>query len=226
MGKTKVTGLNLDVLRKDLTQQLVKAQTDLLVSYAAGKIVEIGATISSYHSRHHMDRTGNLLDSLCWGVSYDGQLQQSGFYREAMATMPSGLHEWWNVQTRYYGPFDHYTLPSQYEVNGRQLAQQFIEKQGNTSYKGWLLFFAILAPYWGYWEEGFTLVNGLSRKGNFQGAARRRFAVMTQMYDTVKNDLRPAKTTFKTKAVPFTNTGLFRSARRNSMGSHWKNHQK
>lgn len=181
--KTKVIGLNafLKATEKQLAEFWVREQNRLLIEYAKKEIVKLGKNIEAYHSRNHMDRTGNLLNSLCWGVAYDGRIVDSGFYREPIThsrgmdgTSVSFLHEFFPNDVE--------------ERNGRQMAENFI-----ASYKGrpnkWTVFFAILADYWGYWESGFTM------KSNF-GEGRPRFMqfqVMTYIYDDVRRDLRPAK---------------------------------
>lgn len=219
MGKTKIIGLDsyLKRMKRDLTDHWVNTQTFDLLDYAEKKINELGNLISSWHSRNHMDRTGNLLDSLCWGLVYRGKLCGHGFYRNKTATQPSGLHEWWNVDTAYYGKLDASSLPSSFDVYGHELAESYITKFAKRmDFNGWVLFFAILAPYWGYWEEGFTMKNKYDDSSTFV-----KFAAMTQFYDSVSRDLKPAKTSIKVTVVPYSNTGLFRSARRNH-DRNWK----
>ena len=46
-----------------------------------------------------------------------------------------------------------------------------------------MVLFAILAPYWGYWEAGHNNI--------FLG--RVQFAAMTQFYDIIKGELKPMK---------------------------------
>lgn len=177
--------------KRALMKELVQEQTRRLTVYAADEIARIGNKIRSYHSRHHMDRTGNLLDSLCWGVTYKGEMKASGFYREQTASRQSFLHEWFNS--------DIYTM---FPVYGHGLAQQFLDEQsqgGGGGGKGWTVFFAILAPYWGYWEKGFRMRT--RRRGWDEDDATTvtfmRFAVMTETYDEVKRDLKPADVNFK-----------------------------
>ena len=183
-------------------KNLIEEQNRRLIAYAENKIVEIGDKIKSYNSKHNMDRTGNLLNSLCWGVSYQGKLIGSGFYRDATTRgawigdgyySTSFLHEFFGSQV--------FTM---YPVNGRQLAEEYIQRNGNTGSRGWKVFFAILAPYWGYWEEGFTLIHGFSTNSarTFYGATHKRFAVMAQFYDKVRKDLKPAKKYYFNVSVP------------------------
>lgn len=184
MKKTKIVGLNLGGYRKELLKAAKEEQTRRLVEYAKVKIIEIGNTISTAPSANHMDRTGNLLDSLCWGVSYEGRLVDGGFYRNKRASRHSYLHEWFSGDVKYLEP-----------VDGRELASKYLETYGNNGARGWRVFFAILAPYWGYWEKGFRF--RMNPKNPDAGHGFLQFAVMTQFYDKVKNDLKPARTRFR-----------------------------
>lgn len=166
---------------KKVAKLIADEQCVRLAEYAKEKIQEIGAEIQTYNSINHMDRTGNLLDSLCWGVSYDGKLMDSGFYRGQSATRDSYLHEWMRGDVKYLTP-----------VNGHQLAQDYVSKYGNNGTKGFRVFFAVLAPYWGYWEKGFTLKSYFGNTSQF-----RQFSVMTQFYDVVKADLKPMRVRFR-----------------------------
>lgn len=195
MRKSKVTGLDVAKLRATILKNIVGEQNALLIAYAKDEISKIGAQIQTYHSRHQMDRTGNLLDSLCWGVSYDGKLVEGGFYREASARGTSYLHEWFSGDVKYLIP-----------VNGHQLAEEYIQRYGNNGAKGWKVFFAILAPYWGYWEKGFTMSHGFSSNGgksSFRGGTFMQFAVMAQFYDQVKADLKPMRTRFRVSIAKY-----------------------
>lgn len=163
---------NSNAFGNALYKHLAIEQTNRLIRYAEEKIGLLGARIQMWESKNHMDRTGNLLDSLCWGVSYYGKLEKSGFYRPQKATELSHLHEFSGDSTWF-------------PVGGHVLAENFIKQMGNLRYNGWRVFFAILAPYWGYWEEGFTF------KG-FRGTKFLKFQVMTELYDVVNADLQPA----------------------------------
>lgn len=213
MKGTKITGLNLDAFAKDLMKVYIQEQNNRLIEYAKETIVEIGNTIKTYQSKHNMDRTGNLLNSLCWGVTYKNDLIGSGFYREAQTKSV------WIGDGYYSESFLHEFFGSQiftmYPVNGRQLAEEYIQKNSNTGSRGWKVFFAILAPYWGYWEKGFTLTHGGSvsssgRKNGrlikgykgIRGATFMRFAVMAQFYDKVRKDLKPAKKYYFNVSLP------------------------
>lgn len=168
---------------------MVDEQTRRLIAYAESTIQEIGNTVKSFNSRNGLDRTGNLLDSLCWGVSYRGQLMGSGFYRQQRATRLSHLHELSSIY-------------DQFPVGGHHIAQNFIKQMGNLSYNGWRLFFGIVAPYWGYWEEGFKF------RGRHGSTTFFKFAVMTQFYDTISKDLKPSKMNLTAHALRYTKLDL------------------
>ena len=192
MRKTRVR-LNLDKYKAAITKVAVDEQTKRLVAYAQEKIALLGARIQMWESRNHMDRTGNLLDSLCWGVSYNGKPVKSGFYREQKASRVSYLHEFFGDSTWF-------------PVGGHVLAQNFIKQMGNLHYNGWRVFFAILAPYWGYWEEGFMFKGFKTRKFL-------KFQVMTELYDVVSADLKPASVKLTVKVPKYTLSQLERTAR-------------
>ena len=173
---------NAKAVEQRLLTAMINEQTDRLIEYAKKIMKNIGDAIQQYHSANHMDRYGNLLNSLCWGVSYRGELKGSGFYRDANSLRESYLHEWNNPREANKEVFP---------VNGHALASDYIQKYGAVFTEGWRVFFAILAPYWGYWEQGFNMKAG----GHDFGF--KKFSVMTWFYDTVQKDLKPAKVYFK-----------------------------
>ena len=197
MIKSKVIGFNAKSMAAAMMKNVVAEQNRRLVEYAKEKMLAIGNQIQTYHSRNHMDRTGNLLDSLLWGVSYEGKLVEGGFYRDAQARGESYLHEWFSGDVKYLIP-----------VNGRQLAQTYMQKYGNNGAKGWRVFFAILAPYWGYWEKGFTMKSGGGDSGTPRSTRFMQFAVMTQFYDEIKKDLKPARVRFRVSVAKYNRTKL------------------
>ena len=212
MKQGKIIGFNAAKMAEQMMANAVAEQNRRLVEYAKDKVVVIGDTIRSYNSKHHMDAIGNLLDSLCWGVGYDGKMIESGFYRGQRASRPSILHafygdesvdlfvggtkRWKQIQNAKDKATADWLLASSFEgwspgepVNGHALAEAYLAKaEKNCKEHQWTVFFAILAPYWGYWEEGFRNV----RTGTFM-----QFQVMTEFYDVVKADLKPAKTRLK-----------------------------
>ncbi len=164
--------LQKKALAREWFNKAALVQTDRLISYAKDEIFRIGEDISVAPTRNGLDRTGNLLDSLCWAVYYKGALKGHGYYRSPEAIEDSNLHE--------------YTKPMGMSVNGRFMASQFVAEH-KASRTGWELFFAIAAPYWGYWEKGFEHPSGRQ----FQ------WFVMTSHYDHVKQDLAPMNVKFK-----------------------------
>lgn len=182
MAKTKILGLDkfLKDIKSEVSEYWVNVQNERLVAYAKKKIRLIGDAIQLYNSKNHMDRTGNLLDSLCWVVSYNGKMVEGGFYREQQATEDAYLHEL--LPEDYKGTFP---------VYGHRLAEIFITQYGNKSESGqWVVYFAVLAPYWAYWEKGHE--NILTKK--FE-----HFAVMAEVHDMCAQDLKPAKVELKLK---------------------------
>lgn len=165
-------------LAKDILNNLVPYQTNLLIDYAMVEINRLGNRIASYNGANGLDRTGNLLNSLCWGVTYDGALKASGFYREEVhKTRGLGVG----------GGSDSFLHEFFYDaelVEGRKLAKEYLQNVKGKSNK-WTVFFAILAPYWGYWEGGFR--NVVTNK-------RMQFQAMVYVFDDVRKDLKPAKT--------------------------------
>jgi hypothetical protein len=142
--------------------------------------------IASYSGANGLDRTGNLLNSLCWGVTFDGEVKDSGFYRSPK--VGSRTNRW--GQERGMGikggdnSYLHEFFDDKELVLGRKLAEEYIGSAKGKSGK-WTVFFAVLAPYWGYWESGFTQVTT---------GKRMQFQVMTHIFDDVRMDLKPAKT--------------------------------
>src|SRR5574344_140987 len=203
MHKSRITNWNANKMKEQLFAILSAEQNKRLIDYAKGKIVEIGQAIEQFHSAHHMDRTGNLLNSLCWGLSYNGSLIEGGFYRDAVlhnngidGSSTSYLHEWFGGDAKYLEP-----------VDGRQLAEGYLQTYGNNGAKGLRVFFAILAPYWGYWEKGFTMnSNFAAGKSGISGFYQ--FAVLTYFYDSIKRDLKPARTRLRVSVRKYNHAKL------------------
>lgn len=169
-------GFDAKALEKQIYDSVKDSIDAYLVDYAKSKIISIGNHIKSRDTRNNFDRTGNLLNSLCWGVSYNGDVLESGFYRDPAILRDKGIdgnsyaymHELW-------GDYKY-----AYPVDGRAMAEAFLQ-HAQPRTKGWRVFFAILAPYWGYWESGHK--NVMSNK--FE-----KFAVMIHVYDEVKRELK------------------------------------
>lgn len=189
MIKSKVIGIGAYTkqLQKELTDYWVGVQTANLIDYAKTEIKKLGDKISSYNGAHGMDRTGNLLNSLCWGVTYDGKMIDNGFYREAVThtyTNRWGQERGFGTQGGTSSYLHEYFPNDMEEVNGRQLAEEYLSEANGKANK-WTLFFAVLAPYWGYWEGGFT---------HIKSGRRMQWQAMTYIFDDVRMDLKPAKT--------------------------------
>lgn len=215
MKKSQFIGFDAAKVKAAMLANVVKTQNERLISYAKKQIRLIGDAIMLYESKNHMDRTGNLLDSLCWGVSYDGKLVEGGFYREQVATTEAELHELFRT------PVDGWDRQGLFPVYGHGLAENFINRYGNRGEKGyWKVFFAILAPYWAYWEKGHQ---------NVMTHRFEQFRVMAHVYDRVKEDIRPAKVRFSYKAPTYNtnkNDNLTSIAKNISNQKTYKRHKR
>ena len=231
MKQGKVIGFNAAKMAEQMMANAIIEQNRRLVEYAEARIMMLGETINSYNSKHHMDDTGNLLDSLCWGVCYDGKMVESGFYRSPKATRPSYLHGWSTVEFADPKRFKKHAIGESVsgwvkmdageEINGHQLAAEYLSQAHKNCKSGeWMVFFAILAPYWGYWEKGFTQVNGAGfiNGKRFGSASFQQFAVMSQFYDIVKSNLKPARTRIKVYVPKYASKSLMSRARKNLNG--------
>lgn len=206
MNKSKVIGFDANAMVASMMKTATEEQTRRLIAYAKDKVRLIGDAIQLYNSKHHFDRTGNLLNSICWGVAYSARLIDYGFYREANIksyntgrrdeTSQSFLHEFFREKEAY-------------EVDGRYLAERFIKKYGRNSAQGWWrVWFAILAPYWGYWEEGFTMKRGGGMSGIPQTSSFMKFSVMSEFHDKVERELSPAKVKLDVFVAPYSSFSL------------------
>lgn len=162
--------------RKELMERkkLIEAeQTARLIAYAKEEIVKMGNLIQQIIIGQD-ESTGNLLDSLCWGVWHNQKLCGSGYYREQQAEYDSYLHE---------------LSLNKVSVNGRFLAQQFLSEYGSsiTVSDGWQIVWGVLAPYYVYWEKGHINV--------LFGGQFVKFDAMSQRYDHIENVLKPRCTT-------------------------------
>ena len=158
---------------------IAEAQTKRLIAFAKKEIKSIGNDISVAPTKNNLDATGNLLDSLCWVVSYGGKVKDFGYYRTATASEDSHLHE--------------YSRSIKQSVNGHFLASQFVASYTPTVTNGWEVAFAILAPYWGYWEKGHR-----GRSGTKQ-----QWSVMTRHYDVIRKAIPAGKTKFHTYVAKY-----------------------
>lgn len=188
MKKSQVK-FDKQALFNEMFNVLANEQTLRLIEYAKEKIIKIGDKIQTYNSKNHMDRTGHLLNSLCWYVSYEGEMQANGFYRE------EELHSRGNDGAQSWL---HEFLPDSAEpVYGRELANEYLAKHQSGNSKGWKVSFAILAPYWAYWEQGFKM------KSHFGGGTQfLKFAVMSEFFDELRAELKPYKKVTFTISTP------------------------
>lgn len=233
MKKSRLIGFNANELAESMMANAVTEQNRRLIEYAQKGILELGYTIASISTKNNMDDTGNLLDSLCWGVCYNGEMIGSGFYREQRATRPSELHAYskaevlegrtrrkWkelyntDVQKARMLQAANWSETSASEpVNGHELAQAYIDRAAKKCKAGqWMVFFAILAPYWGYWEAGHN--NVFMRRFV-------RYQVITEFYDKMKTDLKPAKVKPPHIHVEkYASKSLYASAKKNLKDPH------
>lgn len=164
---------NKNEFRKELMKRKREyevEQTARLIAYAQSQIVLMAAEIEQIITSQD-GSTGNLLDSLCWGVWHNKKRKGLGYYRDVSAIEDSYLHE--------FSPM------IRESVNGHFLAQQFLAQyQDNlTITDGWQVVWGVLAPYYAYWEAGH--INKLL------GGQFIQFTAMSQRYDHIKNELGP-----------------------------------
>ena len=157
---------NADAFRKELMakkREVDKEQTRRLAVYAADEINKIG-------SKMLMEDTGNLLDSLCWGLWYKGKLVHNGYYR----SMPEAAYD---SYIHAISP-----MPPKESVNGRYLAQLFLSEYQPKQKHGWEVVWAATAPYYAYWEYGHY---------NVFLKQRVQFTTMAERYDHITQKLSP-----------------------------------
>lgn len=163
---------------KELMKQkheIDKLQTSKFVDFAEEETTKIAQLLVDWED------TGNLLDSLCWGVWHNKKLVRRGYYRkQPMAQLDSYLHELSPDRT--------------ISINGRFLADQFLAQYNPTIESGWEVVWGILAPYWAYWEGGhFNVLIGDSVQ----------FFAMSQRYDHIKDVFEPTSNGYIKCTVDF-----------------------
>lgn len=163
--KTKVK-FNAEKLRKAMIKKVANEQTKLLVIYAQEEIAKMGDALLEKMKEKPSDRTHNMLNSLVWAVYYDGKKSKHGFYRKSASTKGKA--------------FLHELSDEPIQVNGRELAQQFLKTYQPRVNKGWEIVWGVLVPYYAYWEQG--------HNNTFYGKFV-KFDMMTQRYDHIKNTL-------------------------------------
>ena len=162
---------NKGEFRKELLKRKTeyeRLQTEKLIAYAKEQIVLMAAEIEQIITSQD-GNTGNLLDSLCWGVWHNKHKKGLGYYRETQAIEDSYLHE--------------FSPAIRESVNGHFLAEQFLAQyQSNlTITDGWQVVWGVLAPYYAYWEAGHT--------NRLFGGQFVQFTAMSQRYDHIKAEL-------------------------------------
>lgn len=138
-------------VRRKIFNRMAELQTERLCEYAPE------ALSKAYEQRSFQNDTMNLADSYVWAVYYKGVLKKSGYLWDSVtATTPS----------KYHGE----------DVNGRQLADEFVEKYTPQSDATWEMVIAATTPYAPVLEKGNT------------GNPKQRFMVISTVYDDIVED--------------------------------------
>lgn len=163
--KTRVR-FNVEKYRKAVMKHVAEEQNLRLIAYAQDEITKMGDSLKEKMKEKPSDRTHNMLNSLVWAVYYDGKEKKHGYYRKSSSTKGKAyLHE---------------LSDNPREVNGRELAKEFLRTYQPRVNNGWEIVWAILAPYYAYWEMG--------HENRFYGKFV-KFDMMTQRYDHIRNTL-------------------------------------
>ncbi len=170
--KYVTTKFNAEVFRKSWSNAVVVKQTKLLEDYAVQEMNKMAKT------HDFKNDTYNLQDSLCWALYYNGEQRSYGFYGGGQARDKSFLHAWGKKESRV-------------SVDGRGLAEAFVNEYEPTVKSGWEIIFAAVAPYGAYLELGSTPRGVL-------------FRVISQEYDQIKRTLSsPCVVTFEINAPTY-----------------------
>lgn len=138
-------------VRKEIFNQLADVQTERLCEYAP-KMLE-----RAYKQRDFSNDTYNLADSYVWAVYYKGKLADSGYlWQGATASVPA----------KYHGQ----------DVEGRKLANEFVDGYTPQTDVGWDMVIAATTPYAPILEKGNT------------GNPARKFMVISSVYDDIVED--------------------------------------
>lgn len=166
MAKKTRVRFNANKYRKAVMKRVADEQTIRLIAYAQEEVSKMGDLLKEKMKEKPSDRTHNMLNSLVWAVYYDGKEKKHGYYRKSASTKGKAyLHE---------------LSDEPREVNGRELAKEFLRTYQPRVNNGWEIVWAILAPYYAYWEAGHENV--------FYGKFV-KFDMMTQRYDHIRNTL-------------------------------------
>jgi hypothetical protein len=170
MATANVYFNGLDDIAKKINNARIKQQTDKLCVYASKMIKKINTFREAGMSNPSGDWTGNLGDSLCWIVYYNGNIANSGYARnQAMAQ--DAQHD-----SSVSG-----------DIWGRELANNFIRSHNPSTTKGWEVVWAATVNYASKLEKG----NSDVHKGV-------RLRIISQVFDNVVGDFKgKAKITIK-----------------------------
>ena len=170
MATVNVSFNGLDAIAKRINDARVRQQTAKLCVYASEMIKKINAFREAGLATPSGDWTGNLGDSLCWIVYYNGKIEKSGYARkDPIAQSPQ----------------------SDSDVNGdiwgRKLADDFIRSHNPSATKGWEVVWAATVNYASKLEQGISDIHeGL------------KLRIISQVFDQVVDDFKgKAKITIK-----------------------------
>ena len=138
-------------VRRSIFNRMAELQTERLCEYAPEALEK------AYNQRSFQNDTMNLADSYVLAVYYKGSLKKSGYLWDGpTATKPS----------KYHGS----------DVNGRQLADEFVERYTPQSDATWEMVIAATTPYAPILEKVNT------------GNPKRKFMVISAVYDDIVED--------------------------------------
>lgn len=138
-------------VRREIFDRMAELQTERLCEYAPEMLEK------AYKKRDFLNDTYNLADSYVWAVYYKGKLKDSGFLWDTPeATKPA----------KYHGQ----------DVEGRQLADEFVSGYTPQTLSGWDMVLAANTPYAPILEKGNT------------GNPARKFMVISAVYDDIVED--------------------------------------
>lgn len=158
-GQVKIDVSGLENVKKKLFSRLANRQTEKLLEYAPLMLK------NSFNQKTFKSRTWNLADSYVWVVYYNGEVKGSGYL--------------WNSRFASKDADFHHT-----KINGRNLAQSFINTYNSQVLRGWEVVWAATAPYATYLENG---------------VKSRRFKVISSIYDEIVSDFNgKARVQYKT----------------------------
>ena len=135
---------------KEYKQKAIDVQTNMILDYAPKELKK------AYEGRTFRNDTMNLADSYVWVVYYNGIVKGSGYLWAGRTAQ---------TDSKFHGT----------KINGRRLAQEFINRYVPNGTNCWEMVFAATAPYSTYLESG---ANG------------RKFYVLTSIFDEINTDFK------------------------------------